>query len=108
MILSDIRLLVGIHLGEKGMPPNVIAPTLNILSLLDEELTLSGFQMSQTIEKEVDRLKNAIILMNYDPSQEDEDDISGDLDIDDVLSNDGEDDEDEDDDLIIDDDDDDE
>jgi hypothetical protein len=86
MILSDIRLLVGIHLGDKGLSPSIIAPALNILTFLDEELTLSGFQVSNTIEKEVERLKNAIILRNYDPTQEDEDDISSDLDIEDVLS----------------------
>lgn len=74
MILSDIRLLVGVHLGEKGLPPTVIAPTLNILSLLDEELTLSGFTVSTTIEKEMERLKNAITLMNYDATEDDEDD----------------------------------
>lgn len=95
MILSEIRYLVGVHLGQKGLPPTVIAPVNNILSLLDEELTLSGFVVSNTIEKEVERLKNSIITMNYDPS-EDEDETLDDLSIEDTLEDD-DDDEDEDD-----------
>jgi len=96
MILSEIRYLVGVHLGQKGLPPTVIAPVNNILSLLDEELTLSGFTVSNTIEKEIERLKNSIITMNYDPSDE-EDSTLDDLAIEDTLEEDDEDDEDDDD-----------
>jgi len=97
MILGDIRYLVGIHLGEKGLPPTVIAPTINILSLLDEELTVSGFSVSNTLEKEIERLKSAIILMNYDPADDSEVDAMDDISIEDQLSEDTEDDDDEDD-----------
>ncbi len=101
MILSDIRYLVGVHLGNKGLPPTIIAPTINILSLLDEELSLSGFTLSSTLEKEIERLKQAIILLNYDPS--DEDDIEEDLAIEEMLDDEDEDvdSDDEDDDLLF-------
>jgi hypothetical protein len=84
MFLSEIRLLVGVHLGQKGLPPSIIAPVNNLLLLLDEELTLSGFTVSATVEKEMERLKNAVILMNYDPTRE-EDDIEEELDLEDTI-----------------------
>jgi len=84
MFLSEIRLLVGVHLGEKGLPPSIIAPVNNLLLLLDEELTLSGFTVSATVEKEMERLKNAVILMNYDPTRE-EDDIEEELELEDTI-----------------------
>lgn len=97
MILSDIRLLVGIHVGQKGFPPSIIAPVINILSLLDEELVSSAFVPSPQLEKEAERLKNAIVVMNYDPSDEDEDDISDDLALDDMMADDDDEEEEEDD-----------
>lgn len=97
MILADIRYLVGVHLGEKGLPPTVIAPVNNILSLLDEELSLCGFTVSNTIEKEIERLRNAIVLLNYDPSQDDDDSIEEDLAIEDMLEDEEEDEEEDDD-----------
>lgn len=75
MILSDIRFLVGIHLGQKGLPPSIIAPTLNILNQLDHELSVIGFEYSPELLKEFERLKNAIILQNHS-SVDDDDDLS--------------------------------
>jgi hypothetical protein len=96
MILSDIRLLVGVHLGEKGLPPTVLAPVINIMSLLDEELTSFGFIPSPQLEKEAERLKNSIITMNYNPRDDDEDDISDDLALDDMMADEDEDEDDDD------------
>lgn len=67
MFLSDIRYLVGLHLGEKGLAPKIIAPVINILNELDKELSITGWTLSPELNKEIDRLHNAIVLMNYKP-----------------------------------------
>jgi hypothetical protein len=71
-MLNEIRFLVGTHLGLKGLPPSIIAPVLNILGLLDGELRMSGFILSPEIDSEVKRLQFAIVTMNSDET-EDED-----------------------------------
>jgi hypothetical protein len=72
MILSDIRYIVGIHLGEKGLPPSVIAPVINILNLVDQELSVAGFELGPEVEKELERLKNSIVLWNFDGKDEED------------------------------------
>lgn len=74
MLLSDIRFLVGTHLSLKGLPPTIIAPVINILTGLDQELMVMGFDVSPELMEEVSRLKKAIILYNHpDTDEEDED-----------------------------------
>ena len=75
MFLSDIRFLVGTHLSLKGLPPTIIAPVINILTGLDQELMIAGFDVSPELEEEINRLKKAIILYNH-PVDEDEDEDS--------------------------------
>ena len=94
MVLNDIRYLVGVHLAEKGLPPTVIAPVINILNLLDNHLTTCGINMTPEILKEADRLNFAIVLMNND-DDEDEDDIEEEND-DDLFDDDDDDDDDDD------------
>jgi hypothetical protein len=72
MILSQIRYLIGIHLGNKGFPPSIIAPVLNILRLMDEEHIAIGFDFQNPeIEKEVERLSQAIVMWNHQPDESD-------------------------------------
>lgn len=66
MILSQIRYLVGLHLAGKGFPPSVIAPTLNILRLIEEELIAVGYDfVNPELEKEDERLSQAIVKMGF-------------------------------------------
>lgn len=61
MIFTDIKYLIGIHLGEKGLPATIITPVLNILTLADEELAASGFDFGNPeIVEAIARLDNAI------------------------------------------------
>lgn len=73
MLLSDIRFLVGTHLSLKGLPPTIIAPVINILTGLDQELMVMGFDVSPELMEEVSRLKKAIILYNHPEVDEEED-----------------------------------
>jgi len=63
----------------KGMPPTVVAPVLNILNQLDTELSVMGFECSSQLLKEEERLKQAIILMNFTHDEEDEDDVDAEI-----------------------------
>lgn len=66
MILTEIKFLIGVHLGEKGFPPAIVAPVLNTLSLIEEELIAVGYDFSNPeIEKEIDRLRMAIVKWNW-------------------------------------------
>lgn len=79
--LSDIRMLIGFQIGTKGLPPTIIAPILNILTLLDSHLITIGLDMPLEIEKETLRLQQAIILMNHeDEEDESEDEVDEDED----------------------------
>lgn len=60
----------------KGLPPTIVAPVINILNIVDQEITLSGMDFSKELEEELLRLKNSIVLMNYNPADDkDEDDV---------------------------------
>lgn len=85
MILSDIRYLVGIHVAEKGLPPTVVAPMLNILNLLDTHLSTIGISIPPEVLKEAERLNHAIVLLNTDDDEEFDDD---DFDIEDEVEDD--------------------
>ncbi len=62
MILTSIKYLIGLELGQKGYPPSVVAPVINLLRLMEEELVAVGFDFTNPeIEKEEDRLRQAIV-----------------------------------------------
>jgi len=66
MILTEIKYLIGVHLGEKGLPPAIIAPVLNVLTLIDEEIVTVGLDFSNPeIAIELMRLRQAIVKWNY-------------------------------------------
>ena len=75
MILNDIRYLVGIHLAEKGLPPTVIAPVLNILNMVDTHIVTIGLNMPLEIQKEADRLNYAIVLLNQEEDDAEDSEI---------------------------------
>lgn len=64
-MLRDIRFIIGIDAGQKGLPPTIIAPLLNLLELMDNDLASCGFDfVNPLIEKEYQRLKQAVVLWN--------------------------------------------
>ncbi len=89
MILDEIRFLVGIHLADKGLPPTVIAPVINIMNILDSQLSQMAFEPLPELETEMKRLSQAIILMNASKvsfltkGEDDLDDDDVDFDLDD-------------------------
>lgn len=74
MILGDIRYLVGVHLAQKGLPPTIMAPVMNILNLMDTHLSQSAVSMTPEILKEADRLNHAMVLWNQAEFSGDDDD----------------------------------
>lgn len=62
MILTSIKYLVGVHVGQKGFPPTVVAPLLNLLALIENELVAVGYDFSDPqIAKEEERLRQAVV-----------------------------------------------
>lgn len=65
-MLDSIRLVIGIDLGQKGLPPKIIAPILNMLQLMDQEMKELGTDFcNPEIYKEHQRLKEAIIKSGF-------------------------------------------
>lgn len=69
-ILSELRWVVGIHVAQKGLPPAIIAPCINILNELDKDLTITGYDVGIEVNKQIQRLKESIIMLNQPISAE--------------------------------------
>ena len=100
-MLQPIRYLVSHGLVQAKYDSTIIAPLLNIFTLLDNELSMLNFEVSPELAAELEKLDQAILLLSdegiEDPDLlDDDDDLSLDED-DDSLDDDWSDDEDDDD-----------
>lgn len=73
-LFSELKFPIGIHLGQKGFSPNIIAPMLNILTRVEAILEQADIDLTDdpVIAKELDRFRKAIILANFQPLELDD------------------------------------
>jgi hypothetical protein len=83
-MLQPIRYLIAHGLVQAKYDSTIIAPLLNIFTLLDNELSMLNFEMSPELSKELEKLDQAILLLSdegiEDPDLLDDDEDEDDLD----------------------------